>query len=260
MSQTPSNGGNGPAKGIISREAVVTPRPRRFYKAVNVETTGDQYRVALDGRPVKTPGKQPLTLPNRALAEAIAAEWEAQGNEIIAETMPLTRLANTIIDGVIGNKAAVRDDIAAFSGTDLVCYRAEAPEGLVEAQAQAWDQVLAWAHKVLDANFRIAVGIVHVAQPQSAIQSVSCALDGLDAWQLAPLHQITTLTGSALIALAELKGALTVEDAWQAAHVDEDWQISQWGEDAEAKARRQQRWRDMQAASRFLDLLGTRTA
>ncbi len=246
---------NGPAKGI-SRDAFTATRPRRFYKAASLDVEGGTFRVALDGRLAKTPSKRLLALPTRDLAEALVAEWNAQGKEILAETMPLTRLANTIVDGVIGNEAAVRDDIVAFAGSDLACYRAAAPEGLVEAQSREWDPVLAWARDELGANFQTAIGILHVAQPQAATECVSRALDGLNAWQLTALHQMTTLTGSALIAIACFKGAITVEEAWRAAHVDEDWQISQWGDDDEAMARREQRWRDMQAADRLLGLLG----
>lgn len=254
MSKQPSNGGNSPGKGL-SREALVAPRPRRFYKLASIDTLGTAYQLALDGRPAKTPGKHALALPTRALAEALVAEWEAQQSEIIAETMPLTRLANTVIDGVVGKESAVRADILAFSGSDLVCYRAGSPDGLLAAQTRDWDPVLAWARDALGASFVTAQAITHVAQPAPAIDAISRILDVLDAWQLAALHQMTTLTGSALLAIARLKQAITVEEAWRAAHVDEDWQISQWGEDAEAMARREQRWRDMQAASRLLDLI-----
>lgn len=258
MSQEPGNGGGTPAKGT-SREAFVAPRPRRFYKAATLDATGEAFRIALDGRPAKTPGKMPLTVPTRALAEALVAEWEAQGSEILAETMPLTRLANTVIDGITGNENAVRADIVAFSGSDLVCYRAASPEGLRITQTREWDPILAWARGTLGARFLTAEGVIHVAQPQDAIGCVSRAIDEFDAWQLASLHQMTTLTGSALLALATLKGALTVAQAWRAAHVDEDWQISQWGEDGEAQARRAFRWRDMQAAGKLHELLRDRT-
>ena len=256
MSDKPVSVGNGPVKGL-SREAFVATRPRRFYKVASLDSTstGSKFGVALDGRAAKTPGKRPLALPTRGLAEALVAEWEAQTSEILAETMPLTRLANTVIDGVAGKEAAVRADILAFSGSDLLCYRASKPEALVSAQSHHWDPVLVWARDVLGADFVTAVGIIHVVQPQAAIDSISRTLEGLDAWQLAALHQMTTLTGSALLALARLKGAITLEQSWHAAHVDEDWQISQWGEDGEATARRQQRWRDMQAASRLLDFI-----
>ncbi len=258
MTDLPANGG-GPPKGL-SREALVAPRPRRFYKAASPVIEVAKFGVALDGRLAKSLGQSPLFVPSHALAKALSAEWEAQGDEILAETMPLTRLVNTVIDGVAGNESPVRADIVAFSGSDLVCYRAGSPAGLVAAQSAAWDPVLAWAREALGAVFLTAEGITHVAQPDAAIAQVAAALDDLDAWNLTALHLMTTLTGSALLALAHLKGAIAADEAWRAAHVDEDWQISQWGEDAEAKARRDQRWRDMQAASRFLELLCDRSS
>jgi chaperone required for assembly of F1-ATPase len=214
------------------------------------------FRILLDGKLARTPAKAELALPTRPLAEAIAAEWAAQGDHIDAATMPLTRLVNTAIDGVTPRLAQVRADIAAFASSDLVCYRAEGPEPLVEAQCQKWDPVLAWARDALGARFAVATGLMPVAQPEGAIAAVAAALEDLDPFRLAALHVMTTLTGSALLALAHARGALTVEAAWAAAHVDEDFQISQWGEDAEAAARRARRWAEMQAASRLLALLG----
>jgi chaperone required for assembly of F1-ATPase len=205
---------------------------------------------------VRTPAKAGLVVPSRALAEAIAAEWEAQATHIDAATMPLTRLANTAIDGVAARHAQVCADIAAFAASDLVCYRAEGPEPLVQRQGRQWDPVLAWAGEALGARFEVASGLMPVAQPEGAAAAVAAALAGLDAFRLAALHVMTTLTGSALLALAHARGALSAEAAWAAAHVDEDWQIGQWGEDAQAAARRARRWAEMQAASRMLALLG----
>lgn len=253
MTDRPANGGGQPK--APGREAFVAPRPRRFYKTVAVASDGDTHQVVIDGRTAKTPSKNALALPSRALAEAIVAEWAAQDDVIHAETMPLTRLANTVIDGVTGKEDAVRADIVAFAGSDLVCYRAGSPPGLVAAQADAWDPVLGWARDRLGATFLSAEGVMHVAQPEAALAQVAAALRDLDAWQLTALHQLTTLTGSALLGLAHLDGALTVEQAWQSAHVDENWQMARWGEDAEATARRDQRWRDMRAASRLIELL-----
>jgi chaperone required for assembly of F1-ATPase len=233
----------------------MTGRTKRFYEAVSVDDAAPPFRVLLDGRPVRTPAKGELAVPTRALAEALAAEWEAQGEHIDPAGMPLTRLVNSAIDGVAGREAEVRADIAKYAGSDLLCYRAEAPAELMRRQAEAWDDVLAWAHAALRARFVLGQGIVPVAQPQTAIAAVEGALAGLDAFALAAHHVIVTLTGSALLALAHGRGRLTAEEAWAAAHVDEDWQIGQWGEDAEAKARRERRWAEMQAASRLLALL-----
>jgi chaperone required for assembly of F1-ATPase len=229
--------------------------PRRFYKDVAV---GDRDRggtLLLDGKTVRTPGKNPLVLPTRALAEAVAGEWRAQGERIDPATMPLTRLANSAIDGVAGREQPVIDDIMAHAGSDLVCYRAEGPGGLIDAQAEHWDPLLEWARDTLSAPLVLGQGVVHVAQPQASLDRLKAKLEGRDAFSLAALHVMTALTGSALLAFAVALGRMTAGEAWQAAHVDEDWQISQWGEDEEATVRRANRRRDFAAAAKLLDLL-----
>jgi chaperone required for assembly of F1-ATPase len=212
--------------------------------------------VLLDGKPIRTPAKRELVLPTRGLAEAVAAEWSAQGERIDPRAMLLTRLANSAIDGVWGREAEVRADIAKYAGSDLVCYRAEGPEELVRRQAEAWDPVLTWARHALRADLQVATGIMPVAQPEAGTAALAAALDGLDAFALAPLHVMTTLTGSVLLALACVRGHLSAEAAWALAHIDEDFQIGKWGWDAEAKARRERRWAEMAAASQMLGLLG----
>jgi len=239
-------------RGKPSRSSTL---PKRFYKDVVTKQAGDAVSLLLDGKPVRTPGKAPLVLPTDKLAEAVAEEWRAQGERIDPATMPLTRLANSAIDGVSGREAAVVDDIMAHAGSDLLCYRAAGPEGLVAAQGSHWDPVLAWAKTALDAPFVHAQGVVHVAQPEFSLARIRRELEGLDAFSLAALHVVTALTGSALLALAVALRRLTPEEAWKAAHVDEDWQISQWGEDADAAKRRENRRRDFDAAARLLDLV-----
>jgi chaperone required for assembly of F1-ATPase len=204
---------------------------------------------------VRTPAKAVLAVPTRVLAEAIAGEWEAQREHIDPAGMPLTRLANSAIDGVRMHQADVLADIVKYAASDLLCYRASEPELLVRRQAEAWDPVLAWAREALGARFEVAEGIMPVIQPEAAKSAVAGALEGLDTFSLAALHVMTTLTGSALLALAHARGHLAAEAAWAAALVDEDWQIARWGEDAEAAARRRRRWTEMQAASRLLALL-----
>ena len=230
--------------------------PKRFYRAVTVSAGPEGARILLDGKPIRTPAKRELALPTAALAEAVAAEWEAQGTHIDPGTMPLTRLVNLALDGVAGREAEVRADIAKYAANDLLCYRAEAPAELVRRQAEAWDPILAWARSELDLQLTTAQGIVPVTQPEASIDTIAAALAGRDAYALAALHVITTLTGSAVLALAHGTGQLSAEAAWGAAHIDEDWQISQWGADREAEARRASRWAEMQAASRLLALLG----
>jgi chaperone required for assembly of F1-ATPase len=169
--------------------------------------------------------------------------------------MVLTKLANTAIDRVAGRADAVAGDIVAYSGCDLLCYRADGPERLVARQAAAWDPVLAWAARRLDSHFVCVTGIVHHPQPDSALHPLARNMERQDPWRLAALHTITTLTGSAILALALLEGALSADAAWTAAHVDEDWQIEQWGSDTEAEARRAARRREFDCAVRLLDLL-----
>ena len=229
--------------------------PKRFYKGVAVEEGDGCFALLLDGKPVRTPGKAHLLLPTQALAEAVAEEWRMQDERIDPATMPLTKLANSAIDGVPGREQAVIDDILAHAGSDLLCYRADGPEGLVEAQIAQWDPVLAWAKSTLDAPLVPTRGIVPVAQPQASLDRLKDSLVGRDAFSLAALHLMTALTCSAVLALAVALGRVTVEEAWAAAHVDEDWQIRQWGEDAEAAARRAAWERDFAAAGRLLSLL-----
>jgi chaperone required for assembly of F1-ATPase len=233
----------------------MTPRPKRFYRTVSVKGVPSAFRVLLDGKPMRTPARKELAVPARGLAEALAAEWEAQGEHIDPASMPLTRLVNSALDGVAGREAEVRAEIAKYAASDLVCYRAEGSAELVRRQTQAWDPVLAWVRAELDAHLVTGHGIVPVVQPQAAIAAIEGALGRLDPLALAAHHVMTTLTGSALLALAHAGGRLTAEEAWAAAHIDEDWQISRWGEDAEAQARRARRWAEMQAASRLLSLL-----
>lgn len=226
------------------------PLPKRFFKDVSVTETEAGFAILLDGRAVKTPGKRQLVLPSKAAGDMIAAEWDAQKEEIDPRRMPLTRLANTAIDGIEAELDAVFDDIVKFAGTDLLCYRADGPESLMALQARLWDPILAWARDELGARFILAEGIIHREQPKEAIAAFAKVLDRhRTALKLASLHTITTLTGSALIALALAEGRLSAGEAWTAAHADEDWNIEQWGSDAEAEARRNIRWVEMKAAS-----------
>jgi chaperone required for assembly of F1-ATPase len=227
---------------------------KRFYKDVAVANEGGNMAIRLDGKPVRTPGKAALALPSPALAEAVAEEWRAQGDRVDPRSMPLTRLANSAIDGVTGREQAVIDDILGFAGSDLLCYRAAGPRGLTDAQTKHWDPVLAWAKESLDAPLVLSQGVTHVAQPAASLAKLKERLAGRDAFGLAALHVMTSLTGSALLALAVALGRLTPEEAWKAAHVDEDFQIGQWGEDAEAKTRRENRRRDFEAAARLIRL------
>lgn len=254
-----SNSGNGHDKRTgprISPESLKPQLPKRFYKEAGIAPAEGGYAVTLDGRPVRTPAKAPLVVVTEALAQALAGEWAAQRTHVDPATMPLTRLANTTIDAVSKSAPEVAADIVAFAGTDALLYGAESPAELVERQHASWDPVIAWAAKALGAHLIPAAGIRHVAQPAEALDAIALSLEPHDPWRLAPIHVMTTLTGSALLALSVSKGALDARQAWSAAHIDEDWQIERWGEDAEARARREFRWAEMNAAARFLELAG----
>jgi chaperone required for assembly of F1-ATPase len=225
--------------------------PRRFYRAVTTALVAEGHAVRLDERPVRTPARHVLAAPTLQLAQALAVEWAAQREVIDPLRMPLTRLANVIIDGVAAQPAPVAAEIAKYLSSDLLFYRAASPRGLVERQRHHWDPILAWAAAALGARFVHTEGVIYVAQPQTALQAAGDAIPG-DSWRLGALHAATTLTGSALIALALADGSLAVEDAWAAANVDEDWNMEQWGRDELALERRGFRQAEFQAAAIIL--------
>lgn len=249
----PSGAPSGAPKGPIT-DSLTKPLAKRFYKDVSV-SDGAFYQVLLDNRVIKTPGKRALMLPTRALAEAVAGEWRAQGGTIDPATMPLTRFSNTAIDAVSAAMDDVAADIVAFAGRDLLCYRAEGPPELASKQSAAWDPVVAWALTSLGAKFKVIKGVMPIDQPAAALNRIAGALDPHEPFRLTGLHVMTTLTGSALLALAHLSGRLKGEDAWAAAHVDEDYQIALWGDDYEASVRRSLRRADFDAACEMLAAL-----
>jgi chaperone required for assembly of F1-ATPase len=233
-----------------------TPLPRRFYSTVSVEPQGQGHAVLLDGKAARTPARAPLALTTPSAARLVADEFEAQGETIDPVTMPAMRIANTAIDGVAAHADAVAEDILRFASSDLLCYRADAPEGLVRRQNEQWGRVLDWAASTLGARMNLAEGIVFVEQPRESIAALGLRLRrNADPFRLAALHLITSLTGSAILALVVDARALDAAAAWTAAHVDEDWQIEHWGHDAEAVARRNARHRDFLAAVRLLEAL-----
>jgi chaperone required for assembly of F1-ATPase len=248
-----------------ARRAVQRPLRHRFYKAVTIVAAedgeggqggqGSGHAVCLDGKPVRTPGRRALAAPVPELARALADEWAAQGEYIEPAKMPLTRLANTILDGVAAAREQVASEIRKYLASDLVFYRAESPAPLRARQAQHWDPVVSWARQALGTEFKLGTGVVHVAQPAAALNAAAAALPR-DPWRLGALHAATTLTGSALIALALLRGAITFEAAWRAAHVDEDWNMEQWGRDEIALDRRGFRFAEFAAAALVLQSLG----
>jgi chaperone required for assembly of F1-ATPase len=241
------------------RRAVRPVRRRRFYKTVAIAAGENGYAVHLDGKPARTPAGRALAAPVPELAGALAEEWAAQGEHIDQAKMPRTRLANTIIDGVAAARGQVAAEIRKYLASDLVFYRAEAPAPLRVRQAQHWDPILAWARQALGADFKLGAGVVHVAQSEAALDAAGAAITDDpgpdDDWRLGALHVATTLTGSALIALALMRGVISAEAAWAAAHVDEDWNMEQWGRDEIALQRRAFRFAEFQAAAKVLGML-----
>jgi chaperone required for assembly of F1-ATPase len=237
-----------------ARRAMRAPLRRRFYRAAAVREGAGGFHVLLDDRPAKTPAGRHLAAPVRALAQAISAEWESQSEVVDPARMPLTRLANSILDGVADAVAKVAEETARYLNSDLVFYRAAGPEGLVARQAQYWDPVLLWAREEFGARFILSEGVTFVEQPAEAVAAAKTAIPE-DPWRLGALHVATTLTGSGLIALALAAGRLTPEEAWAAAHVDEDWNMDVWGRDELAMQRRAARWAEMAAATTVLRLL-----
>ncbi|MCW5696700.1 MAG: ATPase [Bauldia sp.] len=227
--------------------------PKRFYKEAGTRPQdGAGFAIVLDGRPIITPGRNPVGVASRTLAEAVAAEWAAQGETIDPVTMPLTRIVNAAIDGVAKELAAVRDDIVRYSGSDLLCYRAEGPASLVARQEALWSPVLAWAAGTHGIRLILAEGVTPVAQPAESLERMLAAIAGYVPLRLAALHVATTLSGSAVLALALAEGFLTADTAWEAAELDESWQSERWGADAEALKRARHRRRDFEAAAHIL--------
>jgi chaperone required for assembly of F1-ATPase len=210
---------------------------KRFYKEVSVAPSDGGFAVLLDGRPVKTPARNSLLLPTGKLAAAIAAEWREQGEEVVATSMPLLRLANTVIDGVAANRESVIDAILRFGENDLLCYRAHQPPELVTRQREGWDSMLDWARQRFGAHMMIAEGLGHVDQTPQALAALRLALTGHDVFTLAGLHVVASITGSLVLALAVVEGQTSGARAFELSRIDETYQAEKWGEDAEAAKR-----------------------
>jgi chaperone required for assembly of F1-ATPase len=245
-------GATGGPKGPI-RDALRPSLPKRFYKeALRVAAAGGGCEIHLDGRPLRTPMKRVLVIAGETFADVVLSEWQAQADVIDPASMPATRLANSAVDTVADNRDAVAAEIVAYAGNDLLCYRAANPAKLVALQDEIWNPILSAVEKDIGARFVLAQGVMHTPQPETVCEAVASAIRNLDDLQLAALQLITTITGSAVLALAYLKGIATADEVWAAAHLDEDWQIAQWGRDEEAEARRAARERDFRAATAAL--------
>lgn len=229
---------------------------KRFWKGVTTAALDESWEIRLDGRPVKTPARAALAVPNKALAEAIAEEWRGVGETVDPRAMPLTGLANAAIDRVAPDREAFAAGLARYAEADLACYRAEGPRPLAERQEESWNALLAWGRRRYDVDFATTCGIVHVAQPDATVARLAHAIGTLDPFSLAGLSPLVTIGGSLVAALAVIEKAMTPEAAWDAVSIDERWQIEQWGADQEAEAALENRRRDFMAAARFVDLIG----
>lgn len=231
---------------------------KRFYKDASSSAEADAgYTVLLDGKAVKTPKRVMLTLPNVALADAVAEEWRAQDETIDPQIMPLTRLTFAALDVVTRERKQIAQQLLKYAHNDLLCYRAEDPPELVARQAYAWDTLLDWAAETYRARLKVGVGIKHVAQPAEAIAELEQAISRYNEFELAALHTATTITGSLILALALAEEEVSGHEAFAAATVDEAFQTEKWGIDAEAENRRQRLLSELTAAERFLRLLET---
>ena len=228
---------------------------KRFWKQADAVERDGGWGVELDGKPLRTPARDLLTVPTKALAEAIASEWNEVGDKIDPGTLPLTGLANAAVDRVTPDKEAFAKGIARYAEADLACYRAEGPSALVDRQTESWDALIGWGRRRFDVDFRTTRGIVHVDQPAATVDRLSHAVAALDPFRLAGLSPLVTISGSLLAALGVLEGTLMPDQAWDAVTVDDRWQLEQWGSDAEAEAAIDNRRRNFMAAARFLELL-----
>jgi chaperone required for assembly of F1-ATPase len=211
-------------------------KPKKFWKTATAMPADGGYTVLLDDRPVRTPAKAALTVPTMAMAEAIAAEWDAQKEQLDPGTMPVTRGANAAIDKVRLQRTEVVALLAEYGDSDLLCYRAAGPEALIAKQAEGWDPMLDWAARVLGAPLSVGEGVMHVTQNPETLERLTAEIARFDDFELAAAHDLISISGSLVLALAVTKEALSATDAWQLSRIDEHWQISQWGEDEEAAA------------------------
>ena len=230
--------------------------PKRFWKAATAEPCDGGFTVRLDGRPVKTPAKTPLVLPTLAMAQAIAAEWDAQEGLLSPETMPATRAANSALDKVAPQHDAVVEEVARYGGSDLLCYRAEGPAELVARQEAGWGPWLDWAAQSLAAPLHVITGIIHVAQPPESLARLRAEVAQASPFQLAALHDLVAITGSLVLGLALARGCLTADSAFDLSRIDEHWQAEQWGVDEEAAALDAARRQALRDAAQFHRLCG----
>ena len=228
---------------------------KRFYRQAEVAAGDGGFEIALDGTPVRTPGRVPLAVPTRELADAMADAWNAQGDQVEPRSMPLTGLANAAVDRIAPDRAAFAQGLAVFGESDLLCYRAEGPAPLVRRQSELWDPILDWARRRYDVAFETVTGIIHRQQPAATIERLRNAVEARNPFELAGLSPLVTISGSLLIALALAEKAISLDQAWAAGTLDEQYQIEMWGEDDELTKALAGRRFDFEAGARFLALL-----
>ena len=228
---------------------------RRFYKDVAVISGEAGHEIQLDGRPVRTPARAALALPTVGLAEAVAEEWRGQGDMVDPRSMPFTGLANGAIDQIAPNRESFASGIANYGTSDLLCYRAEGPAELVSREAASWDPLLDWARRRYDVTFRVTQGIIPVDQPPETLERLDAAVKAYDPFTLAGLSTLVTLSGSLVCGLAIVEGGHDADAIWTASEIDEDWEVEQWGEDADAAARSARRRDEFAVARRFCELV-----
>lgn len=234
---------------------------KRFYEAAAVgavpadAASEGGFRVELDGRPIRSPAKAPLVFRSEALARGVAAEWQAQGDKIDAASMPLMQLASTAVDLVPGKRGEIIGAVAAYAETDLLCYRAEHPESLVERQAKAWQPLLDWAALQYDAPLKVCAGLMPQRQEPDALRALRSVVEGYDDWTLAALQTVTGACGSLIVALALIEGRIDAAEAFDVSQLDESYEIERWGEDPETTKRRENLRADIESCRRFVDLL-----
>ncbi|WP_341214239.1 ATP12 family protein [uncultured Limimaricola sp.] len=231
-------------------------KAKRFWKEATTAPADGGWQVLLDGRPVRTPAKAPLILPTQALAQALAAEWQAQEERIDPGTMPITRTANSALDKVAGQRAEVAAMLAEYGGSELLCYRAERPVELIARQASEWDPLLDWAEERYGARLVTVQGVMPIAQDAAALERLSAPVHAMDPFALAAFHDLVALSGSLVLALAVIEGRIEAQEAWRLSRLDEDWQIEQWGADEEAEAMARVKRAAFDDAARFWALLG----
>ena len=227
---------------------------KRFWKQASVDRVEGGFAVRLDARPVKTPAKAAFVLPTQAMAAACALEWDAQTAAIKPDTMPMTRYANSAIDKVAHQFAEVAEIVAAYGGTDLLCYRAPWPAALSDRQAAGWDPLLRWADEALGAPLEVTAGVTHKAQPTASLARLSDLTAALTPFQLAGLHDLVAISGSLVLGLAVAQGRLDANSAFDLSRIDEHWQAEEWGQDEDAAALEQHKREAFSDAARFFAL------